>query len=222
MGGLLGPQVLVSYLLRAVVMLIAIPFHEAAHALVSWKLGDPTAKNAGRLSLDPRRHFDLMGGICMIFAGVGWARPVGIRPDRFKNPKVGMAISAAAGPISNLLLAYLSMIVYKLLAVWFGLGLPTLLFGLGLPTLLYRLLYYMISMNVSLAVFNLLPVPPFDGSRIALLFLPQKYYFKAMQYERQIMIVVLIAAVFGVLNYPLSIVGNAVWQVLDLATAFVA
>lgn len=213
MGGLLGPGVLVSYLLRAVVMLIAIPFHEAAHALVSWKLGDPTAKNAGRLSLDPRRHFDLMGGICMIFAGVGWARPVGIRPDRFKNPKVGMAISAAAGPIANLLLAYLSMIVYKLLAVGFG---------YSVPMLVYRLVSYMISMNVSLAVFNLLPVPPFDGSRIALLFLPQKYYFKAMQYERQIMIVVLIAAVFGILNYPLSIVGNAVWQVLDLATAFIA
>lgn len=213
MGGLLGPGVLVSYLLRAVVMLIAIPFHEAAHALVSWKLGDPTAKNAGRLSLDPRRHFDLMGGICMIFAGVGWARPVSIRPDRFKNPKVGMAISAAAGPISNLLLAYLSMIVYKLLAIWFG---------YGIPELIYRLFYYMISMNVSLAVFNLLPVPPFDGSRIALLFLPQKYYFQAMRYERQIMIVVLIAAVFGILNYPLSVIGNAVWQILDLATAFVA
>lgn len=213
MGGLLGPGVLVSYLLRAVVMLIAIPFHEAAHALVSWKLGDPTAKNAGRLSLDPRRHFDLMGGICMIFAGVGWARPVSIRPDRFKNPKVGMAISASAGPISNLLLAYLSMIVYKLLAIWFG---------YGIPELIYRLFYYMISMNVSLAVFNLLPVPPFDGSRIALLFLPQKYYFQAMRYERQIMIVVLIAAVFGILNYPLSVIGNAVWQILDLATAFVA
>lgn len=213
MGGLLGPGALVSYLLRAVVMLIVIPFHEAAHALVSWKLGDPTAKNAGRLSLDPRRHFDLMGGICMIFAGVGWARPVSIRPDRFKNPKVGMAISAAAGPVSNLLLAYLSMIVYKLLAIWFG---------YGIPMLVYRLFYYMISMNVSLAVFNLLPVPPFDGSRIALLFLPQKYYFQAMRYERQIMIVVLIAAVFGVLNYPLSVIGNAVWQVLDLATAFVA
>lgn len=213
MGGLLGPEVLVSYLLRAVVMLIAIPFHEAAHALVSWRLGDPTAKNAGRLSLDPRRHFDLMGGICMIFAGVGWARPVGIRPDRFRNPKVGMAISAAAGPVSNLLLAYLSMVVYKLLAVWFG---------LGLPGLVYQLLYYMISMNVSLAVFNLLPVPPFDGSRIFLLFLPQKYYFRAMQYERQIMIIVLIAAVFGVLSYPLSVIGSAVWQVLDLATAFIA
>ena len=149
----------------------------------------------------------------MIFAGVGWARPVGIRPDRFKNPKVGMAISAAAGPIANLLLAYLSMIVYKLLAVGFG---------YSVPMLVYRLVSYMISMNVSLAVFNLLPVPPFDGSRIALLFLPQKYYFKAMQYERQIMIVVLIAAVFGILNYPLSIVGNAVWRVLDLATAFIA
>ena len=98
------------YLVRAVVMLIVIPFHEAAHALVSWLLGDPTAKDAGRLSLNPVRHFDLMGAVCMVVAGVGWARPVGIRPDRFRNPKAGMAVSAAAGPASNLLLAWASMI----------------------------------------------------------------------------------------------------------------
>lgn len=213
LNGLLGVDVLVTYLIRAVVMLIVIPFHEAAHALVSWLLGDPTAKNAGRLSLNPVRHFDLLGALCMVLAGVGWAKPVSIRPDRFRNPKVGMAVSAAAGPVSNLLLAWVSMILYKLLPVVFG--------PYSVPGLPEQFLWYMITMNISLGVFNLLPVPPFDGSRIALLFLPQKYYFKAMQYERYIMIAVLLLAVFGVLDRPLSVVGNAVMGLLDMATKFV-
>ena len=213
LNGLLGIDVLVSYLVRAVVMLIVIPFHEAAHALVSWLLGDPTAKNAGRLSLNPVRHFDLMGAVCMVVAGVGWAKPVSIRPDRFRNPKVGMAVSAAAGPASNLLLAFVSLICYKLLPVLFG--------WYAVPDLLQQFFWYMITMNISLGVFNLLPVPPFDGSRIALLFLPRKYYFKAMQYERYIMIAVLLLALFGILDTPLSIAGNAVMGWLDAATKFI-
>ena len=97
MNGLVSPQVLYSYVIRALVMLIVIPFHEAAHALVSWKLGDSTAKDAGRLSLNPVRHFDPLGALCMVVGGVGWAKPVDINPGRFKDPKRGMALSAAAG-----------------------------------------------------------------------------------------------------------------------------
>lgn len=97
MGGLLGIDVLYDYAVRALAVLIVIPFHEAAHALVSWWLGDPTAKNAGRLSLIPLRHFDPLGTLCMVLGGVGWAKPVGIDPRRFRNPKIGMAVSAAAG-----------------------------------------------------------------------------------------------------------------------------
>ena len=113
MNGLLGPGALYLFAIRALVTLIVIPFHESAHALVSWLLGDPTAKNAGRLSLNPLRHFDPVGTVCMLLGGVGWARPVGVQPYRFRNPKVGMAVSAAAGPMSNLLLAYICMILYK-------------------------------------------------------------------------------------------------------------
>ena len=106
------------YLIRALVTLIAIPFHEAGHALAAWLLGDPTAKREGRISLNPFRHFDLVGTLCMIFAGVGWAKPVSTDPRNFKNPKWGMALTALAGPAANLLLAYLGMVAWKILYYW--------------------------------------------------------------------------------------------------------
>lgn len=212
MNGLLSPYQIIVYLLRALVVLIAIPFHEAAHALVSHWLGDDTAVRAGRLSLNPLRHFDPLGALCMLIGGVGWAKPVGVNPRNYKNPKVGMAISAAAGPISNFLLAWVSMILYKCV-IYSGLG--------GLVPALMLFLYDMVVMNLSLGVFNLIPVPPFDVSRIVLLFLPQRLYFKAMQYERQIMLIVLLPVFFGLLNRPLSIVVNFMWELLVGLTGFV-
>lgn len=210
--GLLSWYQIVQYLVRAVVVLIAIPFHEAAHALVSHWLGDDTALRAGRLSLNPVRHFDPLGALCMLVGGVGWARPVSVNPRNYRNPKVGMAISAAAGPVSNFLLAWVSMILYKLV---FYSGLSQQVFVLTI------FLYDMVVMNISLAVFNLIPVPPFDGSRIALLFLPPRLYFRAMRYERTIMLAVLLLVFLGVLNGPLSIAVNFLWnRLLDL-TGFV-
>ena len=193
-------------------VLIAIPFHEAAHALVSHWLGDDTALRAGRLSLNPMRHFDPLGALCMLIGGVGWARPVGINPRNYRNPKVGMAISAAAGPVSNFLLAWLSMILYKVV-LYSGLA--------GRVSPLAMFLYDMVVMNLSLAVFNLIPVPPFDGSRIVLLFLPERLYFKAMRYERYIMLAVLTLVFLGALNVPLSVAVNFLWNRLVDLTGFV-
>ncbi|MFR8716351.1 MAG: site-2 protease family protein [Faecalibacterium prausnitzii] len=105
-------------LARVLAALTVIPFHEAGHALAAWLLGDPTAKQQGRLSLNPFRHFDLLGTLCMVFAGVGWAKPVSTDPRNFKNPKQGMALTALAGPAANLILAYLAMVVWKLLYYW--------------------------------------------------------------------------------------------------------
>lgn len=212
MNGLLSPAQIILYVLRAAVVVIAIPFHEAAHALVSHWLGDDTAMRAGRLSLNPLHHFDLLGALCMLIGGVGWAKPVGVNVRNYKNPKVGMAISAAAGPISNFLLAWLSMIFYQCL-LYSGLAADV--------PVLYWFLTYMISMNLSLAVFNLIPVPPFDGSRIALLFLPQRLYFRAMQYERYIMLAVLFLVFLGVLDRPLSIAVGFMWNLLVHLTGFV-
>ena len=212
MQGMLSGYQVLQYLLRAIVVLIAIPFHEAAHALVSHWLGDDTALRAGRLSLNPMRHFDPLGALCMLIGGVGWARPVGINPRNYRNPKVGMAISAAAGPVSNFLLAWLSMILYKV--VLYG-GLA------GRVSPLAMFLYDMVVMNLSLAVFNLIPVPPFDGSRIVLLFLPERLYFKAMCYERYIMLAVLALVFLGALNVPLSVAVNFLWNRLVDLTGFV-
>lgn len=215
MNGLLSPYQILRYLLRAVVVLVAIPFHEAAHALVSSWLGDDTAKRAGRLSLNPIRHFDPLGALCMLLGGVGWAKPVGIDPRNYKDPKLGMAISAAAGPLSNLLLAWGSMILYKIVLYSAAAQQSRLMAVLSL------LLYDMIVMNLSLAVFNLLPIPPFDGSRIFYVFLPRRLYFQAMRYERQIMLAVLLLVFLGALDAPLSLLVDLMWDRLVEWTGFV-
>ena len=212
MNGLLSATQIMMYICRALVVLLTIPFHESAHALVSHWLGDDTAVRAGRLSLNPMRHFDPLGALCMLVGGVGWAKPASINPYNYKNPKVGMAVSAAAGPISNLLLAWVSMILYKI-CYYSGVG--------DAVPFIEMFFYYMITMNLSLAVFNLIPVPPFDGSRIFLLFLPEKLYFKLMKYERYIMLAVLALTFLGLLNRPLSAIVNQLWSFLIKGTGFV-
>ena len=207
---------LFNIIVRAIALLTAIPIHEAAHAYVADKMGDPTGKYQGRLTLNPAAHFDLMGSLAMIMVGIGWARPVPINPRNFREPKKGMAIAAAAGPISNLLVAAVCLAASKvLLYASYAFGVNTVL------NTLYIIFYRMCSINISLAIFNLIPIPPFDGSRIFNYFLPDKYYFKIMQYERYIFLGLLGVLFTGVLDVPLNLFANVIVAILDKLTAFV-
>lgn len=207
-------ELLAAYVARAIALLVAIPVHESTHAWAAYKLGDPTAKNMGRLSLNPLRHFDPIGALCMIVAGFGWAKPVPIAAvTRFRHPRRDMALSAAAGPASNFVLAFFCMIFYKLVyylapiaAAW---------------DFAAAVLFQLVWTNITLAVFNLLPVPPLDGSRVVTAFLPQQAYFGLMRYERYIMLALFAALMLGWLDTPLRVVDNAVWTFLVYATQFV-
>lgn len=204
---------LFTYVVRLIVACTALPVHEAAHAYVASKFGDNTAKYQGRLTLNPVVHLDPIGTLMLVFFGVGWARPVPINPRNFSNPKAGMAISSLAGPVSNVLLALVLMVVYKAM----------ILFGLitnGFTYAFISILGLMISVNVYLSVFNLLPIPPLDGSRLLTYFLPPKYYFGIMQYERYILIGLLVLLYTGILRLPLNIISGAIINLLDLLTFF--
>ena len=202
-------QIIVSL----IVAFTALPIHEAAHAFVASKLGDNTAKHQGRLTINPLVHLDILGTISLALFGFGWAKPVPVNPRNFKNPKLGMALSSLAGPVSNILLALILLIVYKLLQ-------PVLIFTAYGTTFIY-ILWIMVQLNIYLAVFNLLPIPPLDGSRLLTYFLPSKYYFKIMQYEQYIWLILMIVLFTGFLSGPLMWISNKVLHFLDLITFFI-
>ena len=173
-------DLIATYLARAVVLLTAIPVHEAAHAWASDKLGDPTAKHYGRLSLNPLRHFDLMGALCMMLVGFGWAKPVMINSRNFRDWRKGEMLVALAGPASNLVVAFLSLLV---MAVLFKLG----IFSEGVRLVLSMMVLF----NINFAIFNMLPLPPLDGSRVLMVLLPGKYAYKMMSLERYSFIILI-------------------------------
>ncbi len=173
-------------LLSALAALIALTVHEFSHGFTAYKLGDPTAKSLGRLSLNPIKHIDPFGAICMVLFRFGWAKPVPINSRYFKKPKRDFALTALAGPLSNLILAVVSALGYLLLINAFGNVRFESELAFNLVLNLLNFVYLFHAINLGLAIFNLIPIPPLDGSRILNVILPEKTYFAIMKYERQI------------------------------------
>lgn len=196
---------LIAILSRCFIVFCCLPLHELAHAYAAYKLGDDTAKHKGRLTLNPLAHLDLIGTIMIFLIGMGYAKPVPVSVRKLKHPRKDMALIALAGPASNLLIAFFSMFIsYALLAAGDNLA----VWAVG------QFFYYAAAVNVSLAVFNFIPVPPLDGSRILTSILPDKIYFKIMQYERYIMIGFMAIVFFGLLDTPISFITGVVLEAL--------
>lgn len=195
-------SVLVRLLIVIPIVLVSLTVHEFAHGYVSLKCGDPTARNYGRLTLNPLKHLDPVGALCMLLFGFGWAKPVPINTRYYKKPRLDTALVSLAGPVSNVLLAFLCCIIYNCLRL---IPYPTSSETAFNVLYVVQLLFYMGAyMNVYLGVFNLLPIPPLDGSKILYSFLPPKAYFTLLRYERYGMIVLLALLWFGIFDVPLQ------------------
>ena len=199
--------VLMLLLSRAFVVFCCLPIHELAHGYTAYKLGDMTAKNSGRLTFNPLAQLNPIGTIMIFLFGIGYANPVPVNPNNFKNPKWGMALTAIAGPISNLLMGFVSVFIYYAIAA------NATSTALGYVALFF---YYAASVNVTLAVFNLIPIPPLDGSRVLTAFLPDSAYYKLMRYEKYIMIVLMVVLFTGVLNSAISAISSAMMTFISI------
>ena len=194
-------------LLRVAAVLICLILHETCHGIAAFFLGDPTAKRNHRLSLNPLRHIDWVGLAAMVLTGVGWAKPVPVNPNYFKHPKQGMAITALAGPLSNLLLALWLLLGARLMytrALSTG-ELNETLFSFFLNTAL---------LSIGLGIFNLIPIPPLDGSKVLLSLLSDSNYYKLMHYERYGMILMILLVSTGIIGKPLSAAMDAIYNFL--------
>lgn len=195
---------LLNILLSVIPALVCITLHELSHGFVAYKLGDDTAKNAGRLTLNPIKHLDIMGLIMMVVFHFGWAKPVPVNMYKFKDPKRGMAITALAGPVSNILITIVFLFIYGLLYI------PLQLSDVGQ----YILQMIMITAYISLglAVFNFIPVPPLDGSKVLFSLMSDEKYYKLMRYERYGGLVLMVLMMTGVLGKPVSTVVSAIYS----------
>jgi Zn-dependent protease len=215
----LDPQRLVlSLVVLALLLLIALPFHEFAHALAAYRLGDSTARLFGRLSLDPRVHLDPVGALMLTLTvlagfGFGWAKPTPVNPLNLRYGRWGEAIVAGAGPVSNLLLAVMASIVFRVL----------LAVGLDSDYVL-RILFFFIEVNILLLIFNLIPIPPLDGSKVLYAFLDQQTAWRVRpmleQYGPLLLLLLILLPSFGGVN-PLGVIFESIAKpLIFLLTGF--
>ncbi|MBR4286218.1 MAG: site-2 protease family protein [Clostridia bacterium] len=208
-GDLKAIDLIVYVLSITYVCLCATPLHEFAHAFVAVKLGDDTPRLRGRVTINPMAHVDPLGILMIFLFGFGYAKPVEVRMRNFKKPKRDMAIVALAGPLSNFLQAFVYLLISAVLSV--------VLVFTGIAPLEYICMFFTFAalINIRLGVFNMIPVPPLDGSRLLTALLPAKAYFKIMQYERYISIGLMLLLFTGVLSTPLAKISEFIYNIFE-------
>lgn len=179
------------FVMSGVACLICLTVHELSHGLAAYKLGDPTAKLNGRLTLNPLSHVDWIGLFLLLAVGVGWAKPVPVDPRYFRKPKQGMALTALAGPVSNFVLAVLAMLISKVIYLYAP-------YSAAMDVVFSFCLYTLAPLSIGLGVFNLIPIPPLDGSKVLAAFLPDRQYITLMRYERYGIVVLLVLSFVGI------------------------
>lgn len=199
-GQLDFPSAVVEILAILMIIFLILPFHEWAHAFAASKLGDTSIKYRGRLTLNPLAHIDPLGALALLLFGFGWAKPVPIDTRNFKRPKLDMAITAVMGPVANIVAAMAGALIFNAVLCFA----PSFMITNTAGGYLYTFLTFYIIVNIRLAVFNLLPIPPLDGSKILFAFLPDRYVYKFYQYQQYISIALLALLWIGVLDYPIS------------------
>ena len=201
-------SVLTDILMSVIPALLCITLHELSHGYVAYRLGDNTAKNMGRLTLNPIKHIDIVGLIMMVAFKFGWAKPVPVDMRNFKHPKRDMALTALAGPLANVLICCMFLFVYGLIY------LPCTLSGSSFLGDVMDMVYITAYLSIALAVFNIIPIPPLDGSKVLFSLMSDADYYKLMRYERYGMLLLLILIATNVLADPLQIVTRSIFKIL--------
>lgn len=200
------PDNITSILCTLPALFIALPFHEMSHAFAADRLGDPTAKTMGRLTMNPFKHFDVLGTICLLLFQFGWAKPVPVNPRNFKNAKAGMAITALAGPLSNLFLGFIFTLLF---AVYYAITNDD-------SSILATIILNIATINIGLCIFNLIPLPPLDGERILVFFLPPSAEMFFERYGMYFQIILLVLLFSPVLSKPLTVIVNGVFTIFGI------